>query len=204
VWLRRFALEAVLAPAYLAAGLCKIRYDGLADQFKGEWISHYLAAKRHESLAPSLNRRIAAAPALCALFSLGNLTVEVALPLASILAARSRLAPRLRRAAAVAWVGFHVSIFGLLGPNFIRFAMLAIFAADPTADSKPNGDAKPADARTHGDFARALAATALLSAWFAVQLRSDVARLTKSFPLNQRMEPSAAASIHPRRGGAVG
>ena len=128
MWLRRFALEAVLAPAYLAAGLCKIRYDGLADQFKGEWISHYLAAKRHESLAPSLNRRIAAAPALCALFSLGNLTVEVALPLASILAARSRLAPRLRRAAAVAWVGFHVSIFGLLGPNFIRFAMLAIFA----------------------------------------------------------------------------
>lgn len=145
-WLRSYALSAVLASSFLAAGLAKLRYGGIDALLSGEWLvrdtSYRVFAGGSiytRSVLPTANALLIRIPGGLMLLSWATMILEVALPLALLLtngtpaaSAPGNLVPVLARALMIAAAAsFHVLTFFLMGPNFVRQLALVIAAADP-------------------------------------------------------------------------
>ena len=140
-WLGQYLLFGIMAPLYLTAGLCKIRYHGVTQVFfSSGWIEFALgsyAASDTLGLGkwyiPQLSRWMLDIDRLVPLFSWGGMLFEVGMPAACIvLSPTSRWHRPARQLFAASAVGFHVSMYFVCGANFWYNGVLAavLLAAD--------------------------------------------------------------------------
>lgn len=128
-WLRRFLYIAVLVPIYLFSGVSKFRYKGFWPQVTGSWmLSAFTKKGIRRSVFPGLYTFIRDHDYAMALFSWGNVVVEYLLPLAMLLWIENPLVQALFH---VSCILFHISIFTLMGPNFIRYCLMHMLAWNP-------------------------------------------------------------------------
>lgn len=218
-WLRSFLFVCVLAPLYFASGVCKLRYEGFANNFVGgAWLKKILLSERIRQNFPEVNEYIASSNTLCTLFSIGNQAFETGLPLAVWFFTTGRLATVARCSLLVTAIVFHVTIFLLIGPNFVRVFCLLLLAMDPlgllalarrspkvasssleykTEDeshliSKSNHLEASQDfiaTPTVSDLFRACFSFAVLAASLRIQVLADYDHLIGHSPPNKRREP---------------
>jgi len=203
-WLRAVLWLNVLFPVYLFSGISKLRYWCVPSNLSGDWMLHALRPGVR-SVYPPLNAWLVKQPAACALFSWGNLWIEfvgpllvVALPAGheSANAQLATFASIVRLVYLASCAAFHVSIFLLLGPNFLRLALLLALAHDPLARRRDHcyldvsqEPPEPTTPITRADHARAALATSLIIFWFAVQVQSDLDHLSGKTPRTERHNP---------------
>lgn len=131
-WLSNFAIVCVLAQMYLAAGMSKVRYHGLTQLFNGEWLHWAMTKGTTDILTRS------PCPSLLAfvkdvdqhrvpIFSWGAAFFEVALPaVVTVMPPTARFARPVRAAFIASAIGFHVSMFAIMGANFADNVVLLL------------------------------------------------------------------------------
>lgn len=218
-WLRCFLFVCVLAPLYFASGVCKLRYEGFVNNFVGgAWLKKILLSERNRQNFPEVNEYIASSNTLCTLFSIGNQVFETGLPLAVWFFTTGRLATVVRSSLLLTAIAFHITIFFLIGPNFIRVLCLLLLAMDPLgllalarcsskaanrsqedkaedeqyliSKSTDLGDSQDFIATpTVADLFRACFSFTVLAASMRIQLLADYDHLIGHSPPNKRREP---------------
>eukprot|EP00913_Durusdinium_trenchii_P021079 g19808.t1 len=207
-WLRKFLLLNVVIPSYWFAGLSKIRYAGLLHNFSGAWVKGPLQYKMDDSLVTGFSAWLLGQPGIlgstvpwtCVLFSWGNFLVEIVLPVAAMLSmTEGPVRSKIRLTFLILAVSFHVGIWILMSPNFIRSVLLLIFATNPASlfDAEDKAAEKQSLASTEGserlqqsaalvgEYLRAIYGMAMWTGWNLVQLLSDYDHLAGN------MEPKA-------------
>lgn len=178
-WLRRFLYLGVLVPIHLFAGICKLRYKGLASNITGEWISKLFEGQSDRSALPTVHLFIGDHRWAAAFFSWGNLIIEFVLPLAVVLWMENGVARALFHISSIL---FHISVFLLMGPNFARYSLFHLLACDPLAwccQKQAERDRSVVILPiTWRDWFRAGITVYVLVSWFWVQVFADVLHLT--------------------------
>jgi len=174
-WLRTCLFACVLVPVYLFSGVSKLRYMELDAHVTGAWLTDMFKVHKSRAGLPWLNDFVQSVPLLHTLLSWGNVVVEVLLPVACLLLlhSTSRIATLSRALFLAGLVGFHVSIYLLMGPNFLRNCVLCLLAADPLSlYGESRADAGHAKDRplTSGDWLRGVVAVAIQLCWLCSQL----------------------------------
>lgn len=219
-WLRSFLFVCVLAPLYFASGVCKLRYEGFANNFVGgAWLKKILLSERNRQIFPDVNEYIASSNALCTLFSIGNQAFETGLPLSVWFFTTGQLATVARCSLLVTAIAFHITIFFLIGPNFVRVLSLLVLATDPLGllalahrspkviqsrsdECKAEDEIYLISKSTHleesqdviatptvADLFRACFSFTVLAASLRIQLLADYEHLIGHSPPNKRREP---------------
>ena len=131
--------------------------------------------------------------------SLGNLALEFFAPLGVFLSVPFSCTEGFFRALlCLLAFFFHLSVFLMLGPNFVRHCMLVIVACvnplspglhclatrEPTITSQYN-----LDLLTIGDRVRGVAATLILLGWFGISIHSDISHLLGHTPPHKKTDP---------------
>ncbi|CAJ1390972.1 unnamed protein product [Effrenium voratum] len=183
-WLRRFALLDVLVPYYFFAGVTKLRYEGLWSNISGHWLLGEFKAVLPAGIASWMSSApaiLGSTPWPFTLMSWGNLIVELVLPLLAMLSANEGpTQAAVRLIFCLAAISFHVTVYLVMGPNFLLQIPLLIFANNPlyllTASERSE---KPREvAPSLGDRFRGVYAMVILILWYRAELMSDVAHLT--------------------------
>lgn len=191
-WLRRFLYIGVLVPIYLFSGVSKFRYKGFWPQWTGSWMTSAFTKKgMRRSVFPGLYQYIRSHQWAMALFSWGNVVVEYILPLAMLLWIEN---PILQGLFHVSCILFHVSIFSLMGPNFIRYCLMHVLAWNPLGGfgfkpRKESDTVTPVEPITWLDKLRAGITYYCLFAWFWVQFISDIEHLMGKIDRMERRNP---------------
>ena len=199
-WLRKFLIINVLVPVYLFAGLCKLRYMGIATNMSGGWLVSVLQDK-HRAIFPALNEWATRAPAIlgftkpwpCMLMSWGNLLVEFILPLLCMMTTNQGIMSSfIRLLFFFSAISFHLGVFLTMGPNFMRQVVLIILACNPLyifrCESGTSSE-RFVTLPTYGDRLRGALGFAILVAWYATQMWSDLDHLAGRLPLAQHHNP---------------
>lgn len=159
-WLRFFLIVCCVVPVYLFAGVSKMRYNGWEGMNESEWIKGYLKANAGRSVVGGVTRFIMQNTLILDLLAWGNTMTELILPLMVLFSLSKMFAifieacplltsesSQLRHRRLVqsrimievvlflSAIGFHVAIFLLLGPNFIREVLCIALAASSYLDS---------------------------------------------------------------------
>ena len=203
-WLRKFLYVGVLGPIYLFSGICKIRYKGIRSNLTGEWMRHIFEntdkKKKDRVHLLFVHNYISEHSTVAAcLMSWGNLVTELILPICII--------PwtdvwQLQLVFHAAEILFHVSIFMLIGPNFVRYCLMHMLAANPLGYIEQlrerKGKKEPTLACMHettlteiciGDWIRVGWAIFMLGGWWYVQFKSDYFHFSGIAPLDRRVNP---------------
>ena len=184
-WLGQYLLFGIMAPLYLTAGLCKIRYHGVTQVFLSSgWIDFALGSYaasdqlgKGKWYIPQLSRWMLDIDRLVPLFSWGGMLFEVAMPAAVIvLSPTSRWHRPVRQLFAASAIGFHVSMFFVCGANFWYNGVLAavLLAADLM-------DASPAPELAHSGSSNSVVkmcmsafTSAMLFGWLLTCIDADM------------------------------
>ena len=164
-WMTQFLALCVLAPVYLAAGLSKLRYNGIADVLNGNWL-HYALTKGStdiamRSVAPGLLAFVIQLDSRLPIMSWGAFAFEVALPALVLVApppASARHAGCVHLAFVASAIGFHAFNFVLLGANFLTNVVLLLVlgaAILPGVEAPPPDELLAGNARQHETDGRA-------------------------------------------------
>ncbi|CAE7308021.1 VWA3A [Symbiodinium natans] len=198
-WLRKFLIINAVIPIYLFAGICKVRYLGLATCFSGSWLTTGVMDRSHGySFVPWLNKWLASTPPLigtepwtCLLLSWFTMFFEIIWPVLCIAEMRPDGQSPICLMFLVNVAVFHVMVFFQLGPNWIVQLLVVLLACDPLSCIL-RSDAKEAATGwtpTSGDCMRAVLGFFMMGAWFVPQLWSDFAHLSGRHPWNRNHEP---------------
>jgi len=199
-WLRKFLIINVLVPVYLFAGLCKLRYMGIATNMSGGWLVSVLQDK-HRAIFPALNEWATRAPGIlgfttpwpCMLMSWGNLVVEFILPLLCMMTTNQGIMSSfIRLLFFFSAISFHLGVFLTMGPNFMRQVVLIILACNPLYIFRCESGASSerfVTLPTYGDRFRGALGFAILVAWYATQMWSDLDHLAGRLPWAQHHNP---------------
>ena len=193
-WLRRVLYAVVLIPIYLFSGVSKFRYKGFWPQFTGSWLtSAFTKAGMKRSVFPGVYQYIRSHQWAMAFFSWGNVLIEFLLPLAMMIWMENPIIQALFHLSSIL---FHISIFALMGPNFIRYCLMHILAWNPFGwfgfkpPSKTTTDATMnLGPVTWLDKLQAGITFYCLWAWFWVQFISDIEHLTGKIDFMERRNP---------------
>ena len=199
-WLRKFLIINVLIPVYLFAGLCKLRYMGIATNMSGGWLDIVLRDK-HRAIFPALNEWATSAPGIlgftkpwpCMLMSWGNLVVEFVLPLLCMMTTNQGIMSSfIRLLFFFSAISFHLGVFLTMGPNFMRQVVLILLACNPLYIFRCESGASSerfVTLPTYGDHLRGALGFAILVAWYATQMWSDLDHLAGRLPWAQHHNP---------------
>lgn len=187
-WLLRFLIYQVLVPIYLFSGISKIRYLGLADNFlTGDWLKEAMKWSRTNQAFPRLTSLAKAFPCF---MSISNQFIETIQPLLVLFFDGHR---GLMLAAALA---FHISVFILLGPNFIKLILLLVFAADPlasfsttTLDEKKMETQQTKKKNPLRSRIQAVYGALVVFGWLRVQFITDYLHLSGQLKYDERHNP---------------
>ena len=192
-WLLQMILRAVVSPVYLCSGISKLRYIGLRRQVSGAWLIEDVGTFGSlgmfvRSAIPTINHLVFHMPGGLVLMGVGNLALEFVMPFLVLLSLPGSVWELLFRVgmSAIA-LGFHLAIFFMMGPNFIRHSVLVLMANDPLsflsrrwhADQmrSPAWTGAEGDQREQSlgllDVIRGTVTTAVVMAWLAIQIDSD-------------------------------
>jgi len=143
------------------------------------------------SVAPALYTFIRDRTWAMALFSWGNVVIEYLLPLAMLLWIEN---PILQALFHLSSILFHVSIFVLMGPNFIRYCLMHLLAWNPLGGfgykpRPPTEVSIPQEPTTWLDKLRAVITFYCLIAWFYVQFISDIEHMRGNVDRMDRRNP---------------
>ena len=221
IWLSQMLLRCVIAPVYLCSGMSKIRYIGLSRQVSGAWLiedpgTFGSLGVYMRGILPSLNDFIFHVPGGLALMGTGNMVLELLMPLALLLSYPSSMVELVCHASlAVMAIGFHMTVFAMMGPNFVRHSMLVLMSTNPlalcgrkdlsaTAPGVSEHDDQGQPMLTHVakgddvkgeespiklfDVLRGVVATAVVSGWLLVQLDSDAIHIRGLIPANKKFD----------------
>jgi hypothetical protein len=96
----------------------------------GLWITKLFKDKTRASVSilPSLYSFVGKHKSMAILFSWGNIWMELILPLAMVIWMENDI---IRALFHISGVGFHVSIWALITPNFLHVCVLHLIASDP-------------------------------------------------------------------------
>ena len=194
-WLRKFLFLNVLIPGYLFAGFSKLRYEGWHSNISGRWIVPIMK-KTSRASYPELNKWITHAPGVfgsapwpCMLMSWGNLVVELVLPfMATMSLTEGRRSSIVRWLFTVGAVLFHVAVFLMMGPNFLRQIVLFILASNPLQCLEKSEAPKPpmlVEQASIGDRLRGIYGIFIFAMWWRTSWCSDVDHLTGRTPWNK-------------------
>ncbi|KAL7545413.1 hypothetical protein ACHAWF_008760 [Thalassiosira exigua] len=189
-WLRKFLYIGVLVPIYLFSGISKFRYLGIIPNLTGLWLwSHFRKNQLHRAAFKSLFSFIGRHHWVMAIFSWGNILIEIVLPMQVMLYNEAQLVQWAFHAIAIM---FHVTIFLLLGPNFARYCLMHLYAVDIPAyvSCFSTNDQRVRIYRPNKmDWGRIGYAIVILFAWWYVQVNSDVMHLTGQENWKTRINP---------------
>jgi NADH dehydrogenase FAD-containing subunit/predicted DCC family thiol-disulfide oxidoreductase YuxK len=191
-WLRRFLYIGVLVPIYLFSGVSKFRYKGVMSNLSGHWIHHVFRGGSNRSAFPALYRFIGEHKWASMFFSHGNIVVEYLLPLAVMLWMDNWIVLSLFH---VSCILFHVSIFLLMGPNFLRYCLMHILAWNPFGwcckqrAKTDNSLSALGPSTTRLDWFHAVVTVYVIVSWFWVQVISDFQHLTGRLDPMKRRNP---------------
>ena len=155
--------------------------------------THY---ERHKPSFPELNKWITHAPGVfgsapwpCMLMSWGNLVVELVLPfMATMSLTEGRRSSIVRWLFTVGAVLFHVAVFLMMGPNFLRQIVLFILASNPLQCLEKSEAPKPpmlVEQASIGDRLRGIYGIFIFAMWWRTSWCSDVDHLTGRTPWNK-------------------
>jgi len=178
-WLRKFLYVGVFVPLYLFSGISKFRYLGIIPNLTGSWLwGDFGKGKLHRAVWKSLFSFIGDHHWVMFIFSWGNIVLEIILPMLLMLFNEIRLVQWAFHFVAIM---FHVTIFLLLGPNFMRYCLMHLYAVDIPAyfscfstSDRPVAVSRPIKM----DWGRIVYSIIILFAWWYVQFNSDVMHLT--------------------------
>ena len=191
-WLLQMILRAVVSPFYLCSGISKLRYIGVRRQVSGAWLIEDVGTFGSlgmfvRAAVPTINHLVFHMPGGLILMGVGNLVFEFLMPFLILLSVPGSMCEFLfRMGLSVMAFGFHLAIFLMMGPNFIRHSVLVLMANDPLsffsrrwqgghlAWTDAEGDQRAAQ-QSVGllDAIRGAVTTAVVVAWLAVQIDSD-------------------------------
>ena len=180
-WLRKFIYIGVFVPIYLFSGISKFRYLGIIPNLSGSWLwVVFRKGSLDRALFKKLFTCIGNHHSLMLIFSWGNIFIEMILPVLLMLFNEIEMVQLMFHFIEIL---FHLTIFVLLGPNFLRYCLMHLYALDilryiPCFATKRRGvstvvTTKYLPKATHMDRARAIYSVAIVLGWWYSQFTSD-------------------------------
>jgi hypothetical protein len=189
-WLRMSLYIGIFFPLYLFSGISKVRYEGVAANFTGDWLKKFLTEPDQvRSALPFMFQFVRENASARLVMTVGNLFLELILPFLLLFQLDNYLVRAMFHAVSLL---FHISIFFLLGPNFARLMWMHVLAMDPLSwgSSTSTRILRPPSGRADAlDWFRAALVMVILFAWFFVHFLADYLHLTGQIDIDKKRNP---------------